>query len=183
MGSHGRILCAVILFLACYWQHVAVVDAQVTQRAPIIESITPSFGSVEGGTRLTITGANFAQGGLFSVRSVLVGGELCKVIEYFSNDLQLVCYTPKCFSPDCLSSPTWTGSVSVNVDVQVITVEGAPYASTTFTFNGYRTPAVYKMSHTTYSSATSYIVGALYNPELANIQIKIDGSFAEVGKI
>ena len=55
---------------------VATTSAISTRsRPPVIASVVPSFGSVEGGSRVTIAGSNFAMQGMFTSRAIFVGGQ------------------------------------------------------------------------------------------------------------
>ena len=51
---------------------------------PIITTVAPSFGSSEGGSKIVISGANFAQGGMFSTVGVFIGGtsKILKLIRF-----------------------------------------------------------------------------------------------------
>lgn len=59
--------------------------------APAIHSISPSEGSVEGGTFLTITGRSLSTD--YHTSSVLVGGEICEIIT--ATATKIVCQTHK----------------------------------------------------------------------------------------
>lgn len=148
---------------------------------PTISSITPNFGSVEGGSWITLQGANFLQSGLFTNRFVYVGTDKCTEIQYFTTDTSLTCVVPKCGLPQCLETATWTGSVKATVSFQVQTVEGLLTASGTFTYHGSWTPAIYKMSKYVRGGSLFHVEGAVRTPSVSDIDIKIGDHRADVG--
>src|SRR4051794_4000661 len=91
---------------------------------PIIVKVSPSFGSAEGGTQITITGTNFMQGGMFSQLLVYINNAPCNIINYFTFDTQITCVTPKCTTTNCLATSDYQGSETVGLSVYVQTVEG-----------------------------------------------------------
>lgn len=149
---------------------------------PHIFAVVPSFGSVEGGSRISIKGMGFAQAGLFTNRAVFIGGERCAEIPYYTTDTEIVCITPKCTTPECLSSPTWGSAIAVSLDVYVQTVEGVLGQSATFSYNGGYTPAIYKMSHVSRGSAPGFVQGFLASDQLASMTIKFQGNMADLGE-
>ncbi len=149
---------------------------------PIIVSVFPNnVGSVEGGTRLTITGANFAQEGLFSSRAVFIGGQACQVINYYTTNERIVCITPKCVSPACLSDADWQGSESASLSVYVSTVEGILEGFSTFIYHGGYTPSIYKMQHNAWATGMSQMTTKLLSTYLSDLSIKIGDHFADLG--
>lgn len=163
---------------------LSVVNCAIATQSwpPVIVSITPSFGSAEGGTQITIVGANFAQTGIFDSKAVFINNAQCNIINYYTTDTQIVCITPKCTTQTCLSDPNWQGSQQVALEVYVQTVEGILGTSSTFTYNGGYTPAIIKMSsHYAYGTSLSSIVGKLANSDLTDMVIKVDGNLADLG--
>jgi hypothetical protein len=163
---------------------VATAKAALTTRSqpPYIATITPTqTASAEGGSRLVITGANFEQSGLFSSRAVFVGGEACKIIDYYTNDEKIVCMTPNCVSLACRSDQDWQGSEDASVSIYVNTVEGILEAFTTIKYNGGYTPSIFKMQHNAWATGISQVVGKMMVPSLTGISIKIGEQFAELG--
>ncbi len=148
---------------------------------PVISTVTPNFGSVEGGSWITLQGANFLQSGLFTNRFVYIGTDKCVEIQYFTTDTSLTCIVPKCGLPQCLQSPTWTGSISATVSYQVFTSEGLLTASNTFIYHGSWTPAIYKMSKYLRGGALFHVEGATRTPSVEDIDIKIGDNRADVG--
>ncbi len=148
---------------------------------PKISSITPNFGSVEGGSWITISGANFLQSGLFTNRFIYVGTDRCTEIQYFSTDTSITCIVPKCGLPQCLESATWGGSVQATVSYQVMTVEGLFTASSPFTYHGGWTPAIHKMSKYVRGGSLFHVEGATRTPSVDDIHIKIGDYRADVG--
>ena len=63
----------VILALANVVGFVAAIRA-IRSLPPYVDGVYPNFGGAEGGTKLTIHGQNFLQGGLWSELTVLIGG-------------------------------------------------------------------------------------------------------------
>jgi hypothetical protein len=150
-------------------------------QAPIISSITPTFGSVEGGTYITLTGAYFTQNGLFTERQLFLGGQICTEISYYTTDNQLICVTPPCVQPDCLEDPNWQGSVSVSLDFYIQGVEGIKSASKTFTYYGAYTPQLFQISRYIRSSAFFSIEGRTSNYYIDDMTIKIANNTASLG--
>ena len=60
----------------------------------VISQISPQYGSLAGGTLLTISGSGFARGGIVGSTDVYIGALRCDVIDYYSDDTRLVCRTP-----------------------------------------------------------------------------------------
>ncbi|RYG70220.1 hypothetical protein EON64_00755 [archaeon] len=160
-----------------------LVHAQLSTKGQPLQifTVTPSFGSVEGGTWVSIEGANFLQSGLFTSRVVFIGGERCNEISYYTTDERIVCVAPKCVAPECLASATWGGSVMLSLDVYVQTVEGIMSKSSTFTYHGGYTPSVYKMNRYSRSTVASYIHGFLATDSLADLSVKFGESIADLG--
>ena len=142
---------------------------------PAITSITPWFGGVEGGTSVTIRGFNFSPTGLWSEISIYFGNNLCAFDRYHSDDNKLVCITPSCTTPRCLSSDTWGGSETVAVYVYVTTVEGIVSAYTSYQYSGYWTPGVNSMSHTAWATGMSFVNVRAFTSSLDDFSITIGG--------
>jgi len=151
---------------------------------PIITSIEPlRVGSTEGGTRLIISGVNFVQGSMLaSTLAVYVGGETCRIINYYTTMNRIICYTPQCVTVSCLSDDDWQGSTSSTLSVYLQTVETIVGVQTTYYYNGGMTPAVTKMSHCTRATSLSQIVGKLASDQLENFNVKIGSQFANLGE-
>jgi hypothetical protein len=145
--------------------------------------VVPSFGSAEGGTQIHIEGINFAAGvsSLESSRLVYIGDEQCKIIEYFTSDSRIVCITPKCYTPACLSSENWLGYDNVALSVYVQTVETILGTSSSFQYNGQYTPFITKMSHATWASSTSYVVGKSATGSPSEISIYLSDQYTDMG--
>eukprot|EP00035_Acanthoeca_spectabilis_P007825 m.144226 g.144226 ORF g.144226 m.144226 type:complete len:4359 (-) comp14100_c0_seq10:3061-16137(-) len=59
----------------------------------VIHSISPTNGSIGGGTLVTITGSGFQRGGIVGGTNVFIGHLACPVIDYWSSDERLICRT------------------------------------------------------------------------------------------
>lgn len=130
------------------------------QRNPIITSVEPTYGGVEGGTEISIYGVNFHADSLFSKAQVFFGNDLalpCTVIDHYSGDTRLVCVTPACSSEVCNNGDLWSGTSVVELSVYVATVEGILSASSTFTYYNAQTPRLHNMQSTIYGSASARI--------------------------
>jgi hypothetical protein len=171
------------LFLFCFsLNHVVMVSGQFSRlQYPVIASVTPNFGSVEGGTWITITGANFASGGMFTNRMIFVAGQVCKEIPYFTTSQRVVCIAPSCVEPQCRNDPNWQGSVSVSLDIYIQDVEAIYGASSTFTYHGSYTPSIYLMSRYIRGNALSSVTGRTSASQLEDLQIRISQNLASLG--
>jgi hypothetical protein len=173
-----------VIFLASLLYSVAQ-KAEVNAarlQTPIIASIAPSFGSVEGGTWLTIAGANFAQQGLFTNRAVFIGGQLCKEISYYTSNTQITCVVPKCVQPECLSDPVWGGSVRVSLDVYVQGVEGIKSATSSYVYHGGYTPMIFQMMRYVRNSAFFSLLGRASTTSLDDVEIRIGDNLVSLGE-
>lgn len=153
----------------------------VQQLNPIIASISPNFGSVEGGTAITITGANFRSAGLFTSHQVYVGGNVCEIIDYYSTNERIICKTPKCFAPACLAR-SFSNIVDVEVSVLVSTVQGILEDTSTFRYHSTFTPMIFKLfSDSTWGGDTSLMFGRFQSEFLADLDVKIGAQHADLG--
>ena len=170
----------------CLWIHVflffiSFLGAQSYELStysfpPVVTGINPSFGSTEGGTIVTITGANFSPLGLWSEVVVYFGNDLCVFSRYFSTDSQIVCTAPKCRTSSCLSSENFQGSDYVTVSIYVSTAEGiVGDNSLTYYYYSYWTPLVIQMSHTAWGSSTGFIDARTYTTDISDVNIQVGG--------
>ncbi len=157
------IFCCWTAILAVTHGQMAMTNMPTRGYPPVIVSVTPSFGSAEGGTQITISGANFQQSGMFSSTVVLINNQQCNIINYYTFDNQITCVTPKCVTVNCLSDPDWQGTETVSLAVYVQTVEGILGTSTTFRYDGGYTAEIFKMSHYTYGTAMSSLQGTFFS--------------------
>ena len=65
----------------------------VTLPSADITNISPRYGSLEGGTLITISGRGFSREGKQGTTVVYVGNTICKQVEYYTTDTQIVCRT------------------------------------------------------------------------------------------
>lgn len=152
--------------------------------------LTLFFGrSTQGGTRLTIYGYNFAQNGLFSTQTVLIGNAPCKVIDYYTTDGQIVCTTPPCMDPVCLADPNSIGEYSINSNlaVYVTNVMSIVGTSSTFTYSTAYTPAIFQMSRYSWGTGTAYVTGYITAAYLDDVSISVgtnnaNSNFAYIGE-
>ena len=145
---------------------------------PVISQINPYFGGAQGGTIVTIEGANFAPNGLWSEIVVYFGNYECNIDRYHSTDSAIICTTPLCQTDACLSSESWGGIDWVSVSVFVTTSNGIRSASTSFMYAGYWTPSIWQMSHTTWATSISYVYANTYMTNLTQISISLKGTTA-----
>ena len=173
----------ILLYLVYCLCFIKLFQSTLTTRGapPIISSITPSRGGVEGGTRITIAGYNFKQMGLFSNQVVFIGDGICKILNYYTTDGQIQCITPRCTNSQCLSSPNWQGSIEVPVLISIQTVEGIFTVSSKYTYSGYYTPQLLRMSHYTWGTVTSYITGRIAAYQLEDVSILFDSADGYIG--
>lgn len=174
-------MCCKVLLL--FLSALTVINADSFGVAPVITDVTPDFGSVEGGTWVTITGAHFMQTGLFSQRAIFIGGEVCEEVMYYTTDSRIICIAPPCYTQECLSSPTWNDDVVVSLDLYVTTVIGilSTQQQFSFTYSGGWTPEIFLMSRYTRGSAFGFIQGRLMNDKLSDFSLRIDNNLANVG--
>lgn len=160
------------------------------QKNPIIKTISPYWGGIEGGTMVTITGANFKPSVLFTEAIVFIGNEVCEIDNYHSSDVQIVCFTPKCYSSDCTAKKyryyDYFASVSaMAVTVCVQSVSGVPCTVAPsyldFWYYEYWTPNLYAVSQTTWGTATTAIVAYVRSQTLTDITIKVGRSSLILG--
>lgn len=149
------------------------------QQTPIVASITPPFGGINGGTQITLLGANFNSSSLFTETVVYVGNDRCKVIQHYSTSSKLVCITPKCTTTTCNSGNIWTGTSTVDVRVYVSSVEGilTPTSTPTFTYHNGWTPLIYWMHSCTWGTASMPLLVRSDNVELKSIDILFDNRY------
>lgn len=112
----------------------------------VVSIISPSQGSMVGGTKVTVHGAGFARGPMGSVSTarVFVGALECRIEPYYSSDSRLVCYTP--------ASPSGVDGEYAPVVVQVLSIDmtggGVARCATggsrpcTFQYRADRTPRI-----------------------------------------
>eukprot|EP01036_Dinobryon_divergens_P038166 gene38166-50050_t len=161
--------------MALFYQRIMSVGLSTQSFPPIITGINPWFGGAEGGTKVTITGANFSPGGLWSEVVIYFGNDICMFDRYHSDDHRIVCTAPKCKTSKCMSSSRWNGNDQVNVIVYVSTVEGIVSASTTFWYYGDWTPSVNTMSHTAWASGTASVNVKAYTASITDFDITLSG--------
>ena len=97
-----------------------------------VHTITPTFGSVAGGTLLTITGVGFSEDRFNGNNQVDLAGVNCPVISFYSTPTRLVCRTP----PRPQGLPDNRAVVRVVVDNKRIGL----CASCSFEYSERRTP-------------------------------------------
>jgi hypothetical protein len=174
----GRLL-ALYLFGLVFSNGPFVNAIFTQQQTPIIASITPYFGGVNGGTQITILGANFNSSSIFTETVVYVGNDRCPVIHHYSSSNKLVCVTPKCTTPTCNNQNIWTGTSTVDVRVYVSSVEGilTPASTPTFTYYNGWTPLVYWMHSSTWGTASMPLLVRSDNVALTSIDVLFDDRY------
>jgi hypothetical protein len=151
---------------------------------PIVADVSPPFGGVEGGTQLTISGANFMSDSLFTETLVYVGNGLCKIISHYSTSGRIICTTPKCESEACRSGNIWSGTSQVDIRIYVRGVEGVltPQIPPKFYYYNYWTPAIYWLPSATWGSASTQIIVRSQNVDLSSIKVAFgEGYSADLG--
>ena len=145
------------------------------QRNPIIASVNPSFGGMEGGTEINIYGTNFASDFLFTESVVFIGNEICEMVSYKTNNNMITCKTPKCYDQACLDLSN--SAVYVTISVYVQTVEGILYDDSVFRYYSYYTNKMHAMQSTTYGSTTAWLNVYTRNALLEDMDVVYDDSF------
>ena len=147
------------------------------QQTPIVASINPPFGSIKGGTQLSINGANFNSSSLFTQTVVYVGNDQCKIIQHYSTSERLVCITPECNTVTCQDKNIWSGTSTVDISIFVSSVEGilTPITPPVFTYSNGWSPIIYWMLTNTWGTASSPIVVRSDNVALQSIDILFNG--------
>jgi len=119
---------------------------------------------------------------LYTSPAVFIGNEKCKIVDYYSNDHQIVCITPKCYTDSCLSTNLFSGYSSMQVSIYVSSVEGILSAFTTFTYYNYWTPSIFQLQRYSYGKDTASVVAYTRNSQLSDLDIVIgDGYHANLG--
>jgi hypothetical protein len=181
--SIGRVL---TLFLFGHFYIGLFVDAKIftQQQTPVIASITPNFGGVNGGTQITILGVNFNSSSIFTETVVYVGNDRCPVIHHYSSSNKLVCVTPKCTTPTCNNQNIWTGTSTVDVRVYVSSAEGilTPASTPTFTYYNGWTPLIYWTHSSTWGTASMPLLVRSDNVALESFDVLFDDRYhADLG--
>jgi len=149
---------------------------------PIISSVDPVFGSTEGGSRVTISGANFIQGSaLLNVLAVFIDEEACLIVSHYTTNNRVVCYTPRCFTWSCITDDDWQGFERVTLSVYMQIGKTIVGALSPYYYYGGATPAILKMSHYTWATSLSQVSGKLTSNKLEDFNIKIGDQFADLG--
>jgi len=81
----------------------------------VLNAVQNNVGSLMGGTFLTLWGSGFSREGKSGSTQVYLGTNLCPVVEYYSSDTKLVCFTP----------PGPAGTVTVFVQTVFAGVSGS----------------------------------------------------------
>ena len=122
--------------------------SSIAPTTPLISALQASRGSTQGGTFLTIWGAGFSMSGKQGMVTVFVGSSVCQLVEYYSSDTRLVCFTPP-------NLPA--GSYPVQVQAVSIATQASSYsicavaAGCVFTTNKANTPYIASASFGGYS--------------------------------
>ncbi|XP_078699976.1 fibrocystin-L-like [Branchiostoma floridae x Branchiostoma belcheri] len=134
----------------------AASTALVTSLA-VISSISPSEGSLAGGTTLTITGNGFG-----SDTNVTIGGQMCEILTVSLSTV--ICITPATNESDHL------------VQVHVVS-NGQAYPPQDFTYSSTLTPSVNGISPAEATSGTSVtITGSGFGQTTGDNEVSIDGA-------
>lgn len=82
-----------------------------------------------------------------------------------------------------MSNENWNGRETLSLAVYVETVEGILGAMTTFTYAGDWTPFVSKMTHVTWATSTSFVVGRTSTSDPTDLTIKLGSNYADLGDL
>ncbi|XP_077992871.1 fibrocystin-L-like [Glandiceps talaboti] len=122
---------------------------------PVIDSISPTSGSINGGTVLTIAGSGFH----VDDTSVDIDGDDCDIISV--NISEIVCTT--------------TSHSAAGVDLTV-TSGGVAYTAETYTFSSGQTPTVSSVSPSSGTSADSITIsGTGFSSVTSDVTVTLDG--------
>jgi hypothetical protein len=173
-----------ILFMFLLFATVVTVSNAVSStrlQTPIISSVTPNFGSIQGGSWVTIRGANFLSQGMFTNRAIFIGGQVCKEIPYYTTDNRMICVSPACVHPNCLSDENWQSSIQVSLDISVRDVETILSAKSTFTYHGGYTPSIYRVTKNVRGSTVGLLSGKITTDLYTDLTIKFGNNSAYIG--
>ena len=92
------LLLAVLVLSAAPAALAQLTAGGLAANSPVIDSITPTSGSLAGGTQLTIYGSNFAADPYYTgINSVMIGNGTvflpCLILQYQSTSSMIVCET------------------------------------------------------------------------------------------
>jgi hypothetical protein len=175
-------------FLACLSISLGILPSAMSQDTindgyqPTIYTITPSTGSILGGTSLRIYGTNFQPSGLFSQVLVFVGTSLCHVVGYYTTNEQINCVVPACTADRCLSQLEYVYPYeSVGVNVYVYTVRGIFSAQTSFTYSYWDTSYISSLTRNLWATSTGEFTGYMYTDQLNKIDVTFEKYHADLG--
>eukprot|EP00049_Salpingoeca_infusionum_P016727 m.345219 g.345219 ORF g.345219 m.345219 type:complete len:3928 (+) comp16139_c0_seq5:247-12030(+) len=158
------------LFVVCLL--LCIVQAAVCSSRPTpatITDVTPSYGSLMGGTLVTIRGSGFERDGAEGTTTAYIGTSVCEMVEYYSTDSQIVCRAPEHQVED-----SW-----LEVQVAVVTVDRAFYAVCTahcyFRYHSHNTPLVYESTRSVAPGSKLNIEGYLRGQQQSHYSVLVDG--------
>eukprot|EP00040_Diaphanoeca_grandis_P004673 m.29668 g.29668 ORF g.29668 m.29668 type:complete len:4542 (+) comp16144_c0_seq1:223-13848(+) len=145
----------------------------------VITNVYPRYGSLAGGTLLTITGNGFQRGNISGSTDVFVGPLRCDINQYHTDDTTIVCKTRQDFRRAASSS-----NPMYYVKVARHSMTNVQYASCqTDCRYGYRhdrTPWVTKSSATVTSGGELMFGGYLRGLKALDYTIKIDNKLCSI---
>ena len=124
--------------------------------------------SQEGGTQIKILGTGFARGGVEGRTDVYIGSQVCDVVEYYSNDHQLVCTT----RPSML-----TGAQPVRVALTSVEFSGYAACATNCVvyFQADKTPSISSYTYSVGAGDEMVLTGALKGVYARQYDIRLGG--------
>eukprot|EP00038_Savillea_parva_P003003 m.119932 g.119932 ORF g.119932 m.119932 type:complete len:4300 (+) comp11038_c0_seq7:960-13859(+) len=149
---------------------LGVVLISASARGAVIHSVSPSNGSIAGGTLVTIQGSGFQRGGIVGGTNVFIGHLECEVISYWSSDERLVCTAAELHNFSI-------GSSEYPVRVAMHSMTSASFARGSFEFQYWddATPFIRRSSAGVLAGGELKFGGLLRAATTDDLSVTIDG--------
>ena len=119
---------------------------------------------------------------MFYELNVYVGNAECIISTYYTSNTQIYCTTPPCTTDSCLKSfDEWPVSDTVEILVQVGTVEGILFDQSFFTYDSNFTPYVNAITSFAHASSVATAIGSFNTNLLSSIDVRIGQYHAFLG--